>query len=246
MRDTKVTEQRATSARFHENILGLHIAVHDALRVRERERFRNVLEHSLGALRTEWPVVDHRLLQRASRHQLHHQRESTVAESLDGMHRHDVRVLQAGHRARFAGQPGNRVLSPRRELWTNHLDRHVAKERAVTGAIHHRAAAASQLAQQRVLVFEVANLTLVPLVHHRALASPCQPWPGRCRQRLLKVKSTSPISIRSPSVSTCAWSSETTVPLCTMGLVRERFVSVQFPSAKRMRACERLTVWSRN
>ena len=61
-------------------------------------------------------------------------------------------------------------------------------------------------------------------------------------QRLLKVKSTSPISIRSPSVSICSSPLPSTRPLCATGFVCEKLSRCHVASAKRSRACERLTV----
>ena len=79
MRDPKVREQRATRSRFEKNVLRLDVAMHDTVRMRERERLRHFLENAFRAFWNEWTFVGNRLLQRAARHQLHHQGQPTVA-----------------------------------------------------------------------------------------------------------------------------------------------------------------------
>ncbi len=66
-------------------------------------------------------------------HQLH--RDETDAVFLfDGIEHHDVRMVEPGHRARLALEPGQAVGITRHRIG-KHLERHLASEPRVAGAI---------------------------------------------------------------------------------------------------------------
>ena len=233
---------------FEEDVLRLDVAMHDALGVRERQRLRDVPEHA--SRRAPDRTARRRCTACLSVRPGTSCMTSASPPSRRRLTACTVTMLGCCRRATVRASRASRASASSADAANSGRTTLIATSRnsaSVARAIHHSAAAAPELAQQRVFVFEVADLTFVPLFDHpsRPCLSAPDIGPGRrvMTQRLLKVKSTSPISIRSPS-STAAVPRPfaRTRPLCTTGLVFERFSRCQCPSSRRMRACDRLTV----
>jgi hypothetical protein len=171
--DPEVREQGAIGLRVEEDVLRLHVAVHDAARVHGGQRGGDVAQHALGALRWEGALLANDVLERAPAHELHDEGEPALAQPPDRMDGDDVRVVELGDRPRLASQARHHlerlrglalrrrravagVESPR-SLGAHDLDGHLAAERAVAGAVDDRVAPTPQLAQHLVLVLEVGH-----------------------------------------------------------------------------------------
>ena len=78
--------------------------MHDAATVRVGERPRHLAHDARDLARGEWPRATHALGERFSVHERHRD-EDDLAVRLHGVDRDDVRVRQAGRRARLAQEP---------------------------------------------------------------------------------------------------------------------------------------------
>ena len=152
VRDAEVRHERAARARLEQDVVRLHVAVHDAAPVRVRQRPGD-LAHDAHRVRGR---------QRAPRAQsfaeclaLHvaHDEEHEPARLTDAMDRHDVRVRKASRRPCLAHEALARLGGPRHRRGQD-LDRYVAVELHVAGEIDDAHAAAAELALEGVLACE--------------------------------------------------------------------------------------------
>src|SRR5688572_7267184 len=110
------------------------------------ERGANLAQHVLHERDGHWSILANCALERPPRNVLHNEREP-VLQVLYPEQWHHVRMTQRGHQLRFAREPGYRLGII---IGANHFDGDVASELALERAIHHRSAAAPQLAEDLV------------------------------------------------------------------------------------------------
>jgi hypothetical protein len=122
------------SLRRHEDVLGFHVPVDDALLVGVLQRGQD-LAHDLHGLRgLEGAVLPEERAEVGSPHELHHH-EVGVAGAPPVVHGHDVRVREHGGRPGLATEAVDEVLVAG-EGGVQHLQRHLAVEDGVVGAEH--------------------------------------------------------------------------------------------------------------
>ncbi|CAA9475850.1 MAG: hypothetical protein AVDCRST_MAG38-1659 [uncultured Solirubrobacteraceae bacterium] len=157
--DPEVGEQRAPRPLLEEDVLGLHVAVHHAGRVRVRQRRGHVAQDALGLVEGELGAGAEHLAQGAARHVLHDDGERPPLEARDRADAHDVRVVERRGGARLALEAAGdlRVL---RELATDRLDGDRCTRRAVAGEVDERGRPAADLAHQLVARLERAQVGL--------------------------------------------------------------------------------------
>ncbi len=134
-RDAEVGDLRAVLG-VDDHVVRLEVAMDDAALVRELGRAKDLDAEVDRAGGQQRPVLRDDLLQRAALEMLH--RDVVGAVPLTAVvHRHDVRVLQAGGTRRLAPEPLDelRVL---REAPVQDLQRDITAELQVLGAIHVR------------------------------------------------------------------------------------------------------------
>ena len=91
----------AESADHH--VLGLEIAMHDTVGVREGHRVENAAERNQANV--DGCAVANHLVQPTALHELHHIEGAAVGKRACVVHRDDARVIQPGQDVRFALQP---------------------------------------------------------------------------------------------------------------------------------------------
>ena len=149
VRDAEVGHQRAAGARLEQDVVRLHVAVHDAASVRVGERPRHLAQHARRVGRRERAARAESLAERLALH-VAHDEEDEAARLADAMDRDDVRVREAGRRARLAQESLAR-LGGAREVRRQDLDGDVAIELHVAREVDDAHAAAAELALERVL-----------------------------------------------------------------------------------------------
>jgi hypothetical protein len=97
-------EHLGRTVRAHDDVLGLHVAVHDVLGVRGVERAGDLVEPAQLVVEGAAAVAD-LLAQRLALHQLHHDVRPELCVLGDVVERDGVRVRQPSVRARFAQHP---------------------------------------------------------------------------------------------------------------------------------------------
>jgi ATP-dependent RNA helicase DeaD len=118
-----------------EDVRGLDVTVHDALRVRGIER----LEHLPGDPRG--PRVGHRsvgrdrTIERGALEQLEREEGRAILACAEVEQLHDMRVPQGLYEPRLALEPSERV-APREDLGVENLDRDDAIEAELPGSVH--------------------------------------------------------------------------------------------------------------
>ena len=117
----------------HEDVVGLQIAVDDSLRVGGREGLRD-LDRVLDRLADGKGAGLELVAQRRALQQLRHRIGGSILPA-DVEERQDVRMIQRRNGPRLALEPGKR-LGIRGHLPWQHLDRDVASEARVPGAVH--------------------------------------------------------------------------------------------------------------
>ena len=144
--EAEVQDLQVAVARQHQ-VLGLQVAVDDAVRVRAGEGARR-LRGELEELAQRQRLLRERLAQRAALHELHRdvERAGLVA---DVEHRHDVRVVERRRGAGLALEALAAVLA-RGELGPQPLDRDLAPEPRVARAEHLAHATRAERAQDLV------------------------------------------------------------------------------------------------
>ena len=149
LRDPEVGDERVPLVQQH--VLGLDVAVHDAVPVRVVESGRDLAResHRVGG--------GHRTLTHKARAERfpagdgHHVEQRPVGFS-GVVKRHDVRVIQRRGDADLSQEPLGADSGT--ELRVQHLDRDVATVSEVVREVHRRHAAASQLALDAVAAGE--------------------------------------------------------------------------------------------
>jgi hypothetical protein len=92
-RDAEVAQHRASRIGIDEDVLGLHIAMYDTVRMRVGKRRRDIVQESFGLVGGQWPTRFNGGLERPPRHELHHEGQPAIRDAVHGVHRHDVRML---------------------------------------------------------------------------------------------------------------------------------------------------------
>ena len=115
--------------------------MHDALVVRRRERVRQ-RDTQLHDARDRQPARRHLPIQAMALDQLHRQEPDAVLV-FDRVERDDIRVVEAGHGARLVLE-ARQAFGVRRHVGRQHLERDVATEAAVAGAVHFAHAARAE------------------------------------------------------------------------------------------------------
>ena len=152
VRDAEVGDQRAAGARLQQDVVRLHVAMHDAAAVRVGERPRDLAQHARRVGGRQRAARAESLAERLALH-VAHDEEDEAARLADAMDRDDVRMREAGGRARLAQEPLAR-LGGAREVRRQHLDGDVAVELHVAREVDDAHAAAAELALEGVLAGE--------------------------------------------------------------------------------------------
>ena len=149
VRDAEVGHQCAARARLEQDVVRLHVAVHDAAPVRVGERPRHLAQDARRLGRREGTARANPLAQRLAL-DVAHDEEDEAAGLADAMDGDDVRVREAGRHAGLADEP----LARRRgtgEVGREDLDGDVAIELHVAREVDDPHAATAELALDRVL-----------------------------------------------------------------------------------------------
>ena len=190
-RDTEVREASCIGLLVHVDVLGLDVPVDDPATMGIGEGSAHVHKNVAGLRAGEWPLCANQVFQAPARDVLHDEREAVVLELLRPVEHDDVGVLQARDRPGLPHQAGHGLLVLH-ERRADNLDRHVPLELLVPSQIDDRSPATTQLPDDLVLITQTAQ------VRKRAF-----PF---CHQVIQYRKTTSPISMRSPS-SKAFWAS---------------------------------------
>ena len=144
-RDAEVGQQRPVGL-VEQDVLGLHVAMHDVLRVRVGERLRDRAHDArdLGRLRAQ--VAMREVAVRQVRHRVVQQ---TAARAPDLVDRDDVRMIQARDGARLALEAFGQLLR-HRVLVREHLQRHLALQRQLDREVDLGHAAFAETAHDAV------------------------------------------------------------------------------------------------
>ena len=147
-RDAEIGDLHA-SVRAHQDVLGLDVAMHEALLVRIAEPREHALEHAEQLREAQ---LLRRLLepraQRPTLEELHDDvRQAVVLEEV--MDRDDVRVTQRRHHLRLARE-AQHELRVIRAMHPQLLERHVAAESRVPREMHDRHAPSTKLIEDLV------------------------------------------------------------------------------------------------
>ncbi len=139
-----------------QHVAGLHVAVHDAVRVRERQRVGDLGRDAHRVRRGETFVRLQDLAQRLAGDVLHHD-EGGVVLLAPVVDRDDVRVVESGRGLRLASEAFD-VGGVRRELGKEHLHRDAPVEQSVVSEVHVGHAAVADLLAQLVAVREARQV----------------------------------------------------------------------------------------
>ena len=142
--DAEVGEQKAPADVLDEDVVGLHVAVHDAAFMRVGQRPPHFAGEPAHVVRRERPVAVEATRERFAAHPRHDEPREVTA-LLDGVHGHDVRMEAARGRARLA-QESRPHVGAGGELRGQQLDRDGPLEPDVPGEVHDPHAAASEFA----------------------------------------------------------------------------------------------------
>ena len=126
-----------------QDIVGLHVAMHDAVAVRVAERVRDLPGDARGVAQRETVLLLEHLPERRPVEAPHDDVQDFVLVAPDFVDRHDVRVLEAGAGSRLAHEPLGESRR-RRETEVEHLDGHVVPQRIVAHPEHRRESAFAQ------------------------------------------------------------------------------------------------------
>ena len=148
LREAEIDDLRRALGR-DEDVLGLEIAVHDALVVRLRERERDAARDGEEALERQ-RLADEVAAQRLALDELHREVRAPVRLA-DLVDRDEVRVRHGGRRARLAQEAGA-PSGIARDLFAQHLQRDRAAEALVVGEVDDAHAAAPELGDDREVV----------------------------------------------------------------------------------------------
>ena len=141
LRDAEVGQVDALVL-VQQDVLGLHVAVHDALAVRVGQRLGGALENAHGRAPDREPSALDDAGEGAAGHEAQgHPRHALL--DVEGVDRDDVRMLEAAHRLRLAQEPlgkGGVV----QKLLRQDLERDMAVELGLVGLVDRGHASAAQ------------------------------------------------------------------------------------------------------
>ncbi len=143
--DAEVGHQRVLPRQQH--VVGLHVAVHDAVAVRVGEGVAHIAQDPHRVAHGQLALVGDASAQRLAR-DVRHDVVEQVALRSGGEQRDDMRVLQRGGKANLALEPLR--AHPGRQLGWQHLHHHLPAEPHFVGEEHAAHAAAAQLALDAV------------------------------------------------------------------------------------------------
>jgi hypothetical protein len=146
--DVEVGEQRPPVRGVEEDVLGLHVAVHHAARVRMLEGAGHVAQHHRRRLAGQAGGRAQHRAQRRSRYVLHHERQPAVGGGAQLVVPHDVGVVQPGHRRGLVRAARERRPVQRARAHDLHRDDRAVGVAART--VHRAARAAPHLLQEGV------------------------------------------------------------------------------------------------
>jgi hypothetical protein len=147
--DPEVGDHHPSPAAFEEDVVGLHVTVDDADRVRGAQGVRGLDHDAADLFGGQVAAALEALRDGLAVHVRHHEIDEPVGALADRVDRHDVRMRQARRRLRLAQEPQADLL-PERELRRQDLDGHAALEALIVGVIHHAHPAAADLALEGV------------------------------------------------------------------------------------------------
>ena len=147
-RDPEVGDEHAVGRALQQDVVGLHVAVHEPLRMRVRERPRHLAQHARALGARERTARAHALRERLAVHERHHIEDEALA-ILDRVDRDDVRVRELGREPRLAQEP---ITQPRlrRPLGRQQLDRDRTIEMDLARQVDDPHAPAAEFAVERV------------------------------------------------------------------------------------------------
>ena len=149
LRDAEVGHQRAAGGRLEQDVVRLHVAVHDAAAVRVGQRPCHLAQHARRLRWRQRPAGAEPLAQCLALH-VAHDEKNEATRLADAMDRDDVRVREPGRHARLAQEPLPRRRCAR-EVRGQDLDGDVAIQLHVAREVNHAHAAAAELALEGVL-----------------------------------------------------------------------------------------------
>jgi hypothetical protein len=153
-----------------EDVLRLHVAVHDPLVVGRRQRAADLGKDVHGARQRQ----DRRLVQRGPQfpplQELHHDVRGAILHLVHVGHAEDVRMLELRRGDRLAAEPLQRLLVPR-EVRVERLDREALAEGDVTGEVDLAHPALAEFLLDAILVRDhlVEERVLVRTAHDQQL-----------------------------------------------------------------------------
>jgi hypothetical protein len=124
--------------------------------MRVRERGSDIPEHSVGSLERAWPAFVQHLAQCSPWHELHNEREASVANASHSVQRDDVRMPKLRDGSRLACEARYRFIVIR-ELRADDFDCDLTAELAITRAIHDSSSPAAKLPEYLVFALEVGR-----------------------------------------------------------------------------------------
>ena len=158
--DTEVDEQRMAVG--DHDVVGLDVAVHDALPMRMREAVDHVAQEAHGVGRRERAVARDQAAKRIALHVRHHVVEQAVGLARVEQ-REDVRRLELGGDVDLAQEA--RAAERLRELGAEDLDGDDAVVAQVACEVHGGHAAVAELAFDRVALAEGVDQSVMGLAH---------------------------------------------------------------------------------
>ena len=136
-----------------EDIIGLEVAVNDALAVRGSDRAQDLAHDVDRAPRLHRAGAGEDRRERLAIEQLHHGEWPAIRCDADVADIDDVRIADPARSEGFALEPDDRFFVVR-VLVEHHLDGDALAELLVLGLVDHTHAAAPDLPEDRVAVFE--------------------------------------------------------------------------------------------
>jgi hypothetical protein len=149
--DAEIRHHRVTQLVEHD-VVGLHVAVHDAVLVRVAQRTRGLNQQVADLGRRQPPAPLQLLGERLAPQQLHHD-VGDAGGPADAIDRDDVGVLEPRRRPRLALEALDE-LGVERERERQDLERHLPLQLPLAGAEHDRHPAATELFDDLVLGLE--------------------------------------------------------------------------------------------
>ena len=165
LRDAEIGDHRVVPEDQH--IVGLDVAMHDAARMRVRERVRDITQNAHCLVRGEFAVPRQPRAQRLALHERHRVVEQ-VARLAGRMHGHDVRMLQRCDELNLAAEAVD--VHRCRHFRRQHLDHDLTAERRFLRHEHVRHPAAAKLALDPIAVAERGLQPFGEVLHHECSA----------------------------------------------------------------------------